>query len=361
MTSAVRTSITNGRAAKRLRIEWRTWFATALAASSLLGCGSETGGVTADENSPSFSAEAASDPMAFVNTPDDGLGHPISDELRAQLEVELSAHPVEELDQKTLKAGVAFNVGFANNADVTGQVIASANTHICYLVAQGARIRSPELSLFLLDVDSNANIIARKSPGTLAQVRCVPRDFFTASFGAKPHQNYFDSSAAVQCGSFQSNSALRGNVVQMLAGIGLDYAGLSDNFWILQADTSSTLSRLRIEQGAGDCIGVGYTAPVAFNTPTVTFEGPNGVGTASAAGEWSYSAAPSASVDRPLTHGGATVSALDSECYFTYLGGSFSGAADLAFLRIQNNNWYLSLLGTSSGVRAKVRCVRHVQ
>ncbi len=371
--------VTNGETMKKRSIQLGTWIATAIIANALGGCGSQAGGGTGNDSGEpstvteaalpssldparSVSAAAATEPDAFVNTPDDGHGRPVSDELRAQLEVELNAHPVEKLDQKTLKAGVAFSVGFANDTEVNGQVIASANTHICYLVAQAFRMRDPEDPEFFLKVDENANIVAYKAPGPMAQVRCVPRDFFTASLGAKPHQNdynyYFTWD---KCGAFQASSGYQGNVVEMLTGIGYDYAGSSDNFRIIQANSSNQMNQLRIEQRNGACRGVGFTAPVAFNKATVTFEGPNGVGTASFAGEYVYSASPGASLDQQLTHGGTGVSALDSECYFTYLGGSFSGPADLAFLRIQNNNWYLSLLGTSGGTQARVRCVRHNQ
>lgn len=362
---------------KKRIIELQSCLAAVVALNALAGCGSQADGATGEDGSgPSpatavappghldpartFTADAATEPVPFVSTPDDGTGRPISDELRAKLEAEFNANPSQQFDQKTLKGGAAFTVSFGNNVEVDGQVLASASTHICYLAAIGNSIRHPDNPEFFVMVDSGGDIVAYKDAGPLAMVRCVPRDFFTASLGAKPHQNTYNYDFLWdQCGYFQGNSGYQGNVVEMLTGLGYDYAGTTDTFRILQGNDSHEANQMSIEQRKGACRGVGFTAPVAFNTPSVTFEGPNGVGTASAVGEFAYSTR--SSLDQPLLRSGAPVSALDSECYFSSLGGSFGGPADLAGLYLQNNEWRLSLLATTGGVSARVRCVRHIQ
>jgi len=369
-------SVANGQTMKNLSVELGPWLATAMFVSALAGCGSEAvggdekSGSTASELGPTHldaarnaSLMPAAKPEVFERTPDDGNGRPISDELRAQIEVELKAHSFEKLDRKTLKGGAAFTVGFANNATVAGQVIANSSTYICYLQTIAFWITNPTNPEFFLKLDNNspANIVAYKDPGPAAGVRCVPRDFFSTSGSMKPLQTDYNYTFLWdQCGAYQASSGKQGHNVEMIAGIGYDYTGSSDNFGLIQADSSSQMNQFRIQQNSGACRGVGFTAPVFFNKTTVTFEGPNGVGTASAAGEYSYSA--TASLYQPLTHGGTPVSALDSECYFTYLGGAFAGPADVVTLGPDsNNNWVLQLLGTSGGVSAKVRCVRHIQ
>lgn len=312
-------------------------------------------------------------PVVDVGPARDDEGVPMRADMvpltRAELEGLLERYNAESVAVAPVrkKAGSTFDSTFASGTAVS-TLLANWASYICYMNGIGGRFKADGSPYFRVSApEANGDIYAVKQAPGHAFVRCVPRTAFTTPGGFQPHinapHNYnfiWDTNPAIGCGQRKTwSTGLGGDWAAMVGGFGYDFNHTSDKFAVEQSNSVNSASQAWLEQTASPCRGVGFVNAVRLkgNGTAAKFRGPNGVGTAAAAGEWyrEVAAGQSFTVD-------TAISANTHSCYFTFLAGNFSSDNDRVYLLPNGGTWRLIIAATANGgVRAKYRCIPHNQ
>jgi hypothetical protein len=354
----------------------------ALAACGLCGCGgsgaAEGGGSAPEVSSTGQPAELdparqvksseliIADKPALLDTVEDSPGlEPVSPDLARTI---MQQHLLESDQSGALqKAGSAFNRYYPSGGGEVHDFLGNSNDYMCYPVLAEGRMRTPNYGRFYVGLDSfenTGNIYAQKSSEPIAEVRCVPRTAFTPLPSRQTYYNYIFVWDGNPCGDYSGSTEWHGDYATWVAGIGYDYASGSDNFRINQATSTGAFNTWGLAQHSSACKGVGYYSSMLLRGGVLPkFKGPQGTGTAASIGVWNYT----------VQSGTYSVNLADyvvqntntpfnsNECFFTFLGGSFTTADDYAYLTNYSGNWRLFLGAGTGGVRAMVRCIPHAQ
>ena len=315
-----------------------------------------------------FLSEEEASEVALANQPE------FVETTQAEAEAALLNARVSAVEsQRSYKAGSEFNSHFPSGSSYTFHYLGSTNDYVCYPFGFAGRFKGSGVggssaenpAAWVADVDGSGNIYAFK-PQSNGQmwVRCVPRTYFVDdangfnAFQFSYSYSFIWDGQPYSCNQNVNWDTAIFNFASIIAGFGYDYNHSGDKFWITQSSTSGVKSKGNLFQSTSRCRGVGFVTPVVLHNTNVAanFLGPNGYGTAAAAGEWSYSRSSGTgfvNLNVPFNQ---------AQCYFTSIGGNFSSDNDYALMQNLGGNWAL-FMGTTanSGVNAKVRCIPHNQ
>jgi hypothetical protein len=258
------------------------------------------------------------------------------------------------------KAGVDSEFSWQPGTAVNDGVLGSTFQLACFVTRVGGRLSGAGTPSFRVGSRDGATIYVWKDAAAFGGVRCIPLTSFTTSNGFVPQPRQYVYSFVWDSPSTWFNTGTRGDYASTISGVGYDMNSFVDYFKVAQSSAMNVQNQAFIQNLTSPQRGVGFVTDIQMhNTGVVAkFRGPNGTGTASSAGEWSYNTGGFLANDIDL---GVPYSS--NACYYTAIVGNFASGQDWVQLyKGATSTWHLSLKSnTSSGVGANVRCLPFAQ
>jgi len=249
---------------------------------------------------------------------------------------------------------------FAPGDAANGVGLASTNDYVCYMTGFSGPLTGGRR--FYVGWFSIPGQVEAVKEGQDLWVRCVPRTAYSGGGEVPAHERMDYAFNYDECGA-RSNRSLgyNGMSVVTLSGAGYDFTSDFDRVGVGQSSTAAGMNTMTIapDPNRAPCRLVEYinTIYTRFDNNPVRFVGPNGTGTASQAGEWSYQIYAGQSMSAYL---GATST---SECYFTWISGNVTSTSTKALIQGVSPGVHQLVMsaGSTGSIKTKVRCVLKAQ